>query len=227
MADRASGLLSRRVHLLDLSMVPILDRLDPDQPKGSLLVPAALDKVLREEVSDPDLRRLMASLVPTVPDAPVVELQDGSSETPRGLVGRTFGTMLSYSKRSGAAMLSSGRLLTSRIRGKLSLVELPDQLTALKKKKEALSNRLLLKTEGVKTAKWVLSGGLVVAAVGDRRPGRRLRGETSRGPVSPRRRWQPGRLSPLPGRSLRREPARLPTGRTGRHRRRRRTRPTL
>jgi hypothetical protein len=53
--DPQKDLLSRRQYLVDLSMVPLLDRLRDDLPKGSLLVPETLDKLLRLERSGDEL----------------------------------------------------------------------------------------------------------------------------------------------------------------------------
>ena len=220
MADLASNLLSRRRHLLDLSMVPILGLLRDDLPKNSLVVPATLDELLSgdpspklaqlltdavmpsnptklelrdlnltlprlkeamaaysrlaqrgvihvirdENVSDPELLRLLESLGSKIGDTPSVTLKDGTSMTPVGLARKHIGTMVTYSKRTRTAILASGRSLTSRLRGTILVLDLPDEVTALRKKKQALTKRYLVRTPNAETAKIIV--GIAMAGAG-------------------------------------------------------------
>jgi hypothetical protein len=61
--DPQKDLLSRRQYLVDLSMVPLLDELRDDLPKGSLLVPETLDKLLRLEQPTDELAGVLSAAV--------------------------------------------------------------------------------------------------------------------------------------------------------------------
>ena len=56
-------------------------------------------------------------------------------------------------------------MLIPRVRARIPVVQLPDQVTAVRKKKQDLKRRYLVRTENAETGKWLVSGGLVVAAL--------------------------------------------------------------
>jgi len=76
-------LLSRRQYLVDLSMVPLLDRLKDDLPKGSLLVPETLDKLLRLEQPTDELAAVLTAA--TMPFDPTAFEREQFTITPQQL----------------------------------------------------------------------------------------------------------------------------------------------
>jgi hypothetical protein len=81
--DPQKDLLSRRQYLVDLSMVPLLDRLRDDLPKGSLVVPETLDKLLRLEPPGDELAAVFTAA--TMPNDPTAFEREQFTITPQQL----------------------------------------------------------------------------------------------------------------------------------------------
>jgi hypothetical protein len=201
-------------------MVPYLMLLRDDLPKGSILVPATLHRLLMgqaspelaelltiavlprdaterevseleittdrlgtvmaayrhlveskvvreisdEDVSDRRILELLDSLASRIANTPSVTMQGGTRMTPRKLVRKHIGTMVAHSRKTGTAILASGRSLASRFRGKIPILELPHEVTNLRLRKRELKRRYLVKTENAETVQYAAALALGVAA---------------------------------------------------------------
>jgi hypothetical protein len=125
----------------------------------------AIVSVPDERVTDPALRRLIESLTLTGANEPEVILTEGTTMTPVRLVRTHVGSILNRSKRTGVAILSRGRSLTSRVSGKIDVLHLADKTDNVIKAKQAFSDKWLSKVPGATTTHFAIGAGLTIAGL--------------------------------------------------------------
>jgi hypothetical protein len=127
--------------------------------------------VIPDEEADSPALRAAISEIAKVGRAPIVaRLTDGRPVTSHGLVKRHLSTILSYSKRTGTAIISRGRTLVSRVTRAIATLELPQKAGRLVQQKQAFGEKLFAKP-GRRAGKFFVGaliavGGLVNPAIG-------------------------------------------------------------